>query len=251
MRCRGAGRKCGNQRPFGGYWTWKSSLPGGRCSPEPSTRHRCHASSSSSRPGRARLRTTSSSHGTSRDGRRCSDTWRGVLPLICQRCLERFDWSFDTRFETVVVDSGQVETGGLDALVCSSGRIELARVIEDELLLALPNAPVHPHGACEGAADSERRRAAPVTASRSVLGPSCIASTSWPRVIELIDANELPPRVQEPEDGGRPTGETRWRSSRTGSRDPGGECAGLTMRCAPRQTSTEPTTGETPSPATR
>lgn len=73
----------------------------------------------------------------------------GVLPLVCQRCLGRLDWSFDTRFEIVVVDSERVETGGLDALVCSSGRIELARVIEDELLLALPNAPVHPHGACE------------------------------------------------------------------------------------------------------
>ena len=72
----GPGEKCAIQRAFVGYWTWKSLLPDGRFSPESSTRHRCRASSKSSRPGPARLRTVSSSHGMSRDGRRCSDTWR-------------------------------------------------------------------------------------------------------------------------------------------------------------------------------
>ena len=73
----------------------------------------------------------------------------GTLPLLCQRCLERLEWSFGTTFESLLVDSEQEEAGGLDALVCSGGRIELERLIEDEVLLALPNAPVHPHGACE------------------------------------------------------------------------------------------------------
>lgn len=73
----------------------------------------------------------------------------GMLPLICQRCLERLDWLVDTRFESLVIDSEQEVTGGLDAVVCSSRRIELELIIEDELLLALPNAPVHPLGSCE------------------------------------------------------------------------------------------------------
>ena len=73
----------------------------------------------------------------------------GVLPLVCQRCLGRLDWSFDTRIESVVVERGQEDTGGPDAVTCSGGRIELDLVIEDEILLALPNAPVHPRGSCE------------------------------------------------------------------------------------------------------
>ena len=59
------------------------------------------------------------------------------------------DWFFDTRFESLVIDNEREEAAGLDAVVCSGGRIELEPIIEDELLLALPNAPVHPRGSCE------------------------------------------------------------------------------------------------------
>ena len=74
---------------------------------------------------------------------------KGVLTLVCQRCLDRLDWSFDARFESVVVEGAREDTGALDAVACSGGRIELETVIEDEILLALPNAPVHPRGSCE------------------------------------------------------------------------------------------------------
>lgn len=73
----------------------------------------------------------------------------GMLPLLCQRCLETLDWYFETRFETLVIGNEQEETNGRDAVVCSGGRIELEPMIEDELLLALPNAPVHARGSCE------------------------------------------------------------------------------------------------------
>ena len=73
----------------------------------------------------------------------------GVLPLVCQRCLDRLDWTFDARFESVVVGDAQEDTGGMDAVTCPGGRIELDPVIEDEILLALPNAPVHPRGSCD------------------------------------------------------------------------------------------------------
>ena len=49
----------------------------------------------------------------------------GMLPLVCQRCLERLDWFFDTRFESLVIDNEREEAAGLDAVVCSGGRIEL------------------------------------------------------------------------------------------------------------------------------
>ena len=73
----------------------------------------------------------------------------GVLPLVCQRCLDRLDWTFDARFESVVVGDAQEDTGGMDAVTCPDGRIEVGSVIEDEILLALPNAPVHPCGSCD------------------------------------------------------------------------------------------------------
>ena len=73
----------------------------------------------------------------------------GMLPLTCQRCLEKLDWRFDTRFESVVVSDETVETNGQDTVVCAGGRVELEPMIEDELLLALPTVPVHPYGSCE------------------------------------------------------------------------------------------------------
>ena len=73
----------------------------------------------------------------------------GMLPLTCQRCLDRLDWYFETRFESIVVSDEKEETNGRDAVVCPGGWVELEPMIEDELLLALPSAPVHPHGSCE------------------------------------------------------------------------------------------------------
>ena len=73
----------------------------------------------------------------------------GMLPLVCQRCLEKLDWCFDTRFEFLVVGNEREETNGQDAVVCSGGRAELEPIIEDELLLALPGAAVHARGSCE------------------------------------------------------------------------------------------------------
>ena len=73
----------------------------------------------------------------------------GMLPLVCQRCLDGLDWRFDMKFESLVVADEQEEANWRDAVVCPGGRIALEPMIEDELLLAMPNAPVHPHGACE------------------------------------------------------------------------------------------------------
>ena len=73
----------------------------------------------------------------------------GMLPLICQRCLDNLDWRFDARFESLVIGDVHEETNGQDAVLCPGGRIALESMIEDELLLALPNAPVHAHGSCE------------------------------------------------------------------------------------------------------
>ena len=73
----------------------------------------------------------------------------GTLPLVCQRCLDRYDWRFELTFECVVVGDDREETDGEEAVVCPGGRIALEPMIEEELLLAVPNSPVHPHGSCD------------------------------------------------------------------------------------------------------
>ena len=72
-----------------------------------------------------------------------------TLPLVCQRCLDGFDLHLDTRFESLLLGENQAEMHGQDVVVCPDGRLALESVIEDELLLALPSAPVHAYGSCE------------------------------------------------------------------------------------------------------
>lgn len=72
-----------------------------------------------------------------------------TLRLVCQRCLDDLDWRIDSRFEFVVTGDEHEETRGRDAVVGAGGKIVLESTIEDEILLALPNAPVHADGACE------------------------------------------------------------------------------------------------------
>ena len=92
-----------------------------------------------------RIEFTRDARGRPRMSGRVEGTW----PLVCQRCLGDLDWRFDVKFETLVLRSENGDTIEQDVVVCPGGRVPLEPVIEDELLLALPNAPVHPHGACE------------------------------------------------------------------------------------------------------
>ena len=73
----------------------------------------------------------------------------GAMRVMCQRCLDEFDWQVDTVIDAVIAgDEGEVPDGQ-DVVVGADGRIMLEAVIEDELLLDMPNAPVHPFGSCD------------------------------------------------------------------------------------------------------
>lgn len=80
----------------------------------------------------------------------------GALPLICQRCLGALVFALSVNSRMMLVgpgspwpDDGQV--GGLEDEACdaieASGDLELAPLLEEEILLALPIAPRHEH--CE------------------------------------------------------------------------------------------------------
>ena len=76
----------------------------------------------------------------------------GTLPLTCQRCLANFEWPVEQRTEVLLAKSER-ELADLDAdsgaeVVLASTPIDPLKLVEDELVLALPFAPRHPDGAC-------------------------------------------------------------------------------------------------------
>lgn len=79
-----------------------------------------------------------------------------TLPLLCQRCLERMDYELRRNSRFVLVEGAQdlpdvseedpsIETMPADALT------DIPDIIEQEVVLGLPIAPMHPPGACESA----------------------------------------------------------------------------------------------------
>jgi len=73
------------------------------------------------------------------------------LALICQRCMGVMHQPVHADFQLAVV-GGEAEAAQLpeeyDPLLLQDETVSLAAVIEDELLLALPIAPVHPVAEC-------------------------------------------------------------------------------------------------------
>ena len=92
---------------------------------------------------------------------------RCQLPFICQRCLEPVRLVLDRSFKLTVVpddDSEALLPPGVEGLVCEDGRVELRQLVEDELLLAIPDAPMHPAGTCVAPLDLAALETAPASA---------------------------------------------------------------------------------------
>ena len=84
---------------------------------------------------------------------------RAGLRLTCQRCLQPFELMLDLPVNLVVVRS-DAEAERLaeeeDPLLVGAGQaLSLAELVEDELLLALPQVPAHPPPGCRPPAGSE------------------------------------------------------------------------------------------------
>ena len=96
----------------------------------------------------------------------------GMLHLQCQRCLEALDYPLRALNTLLLVAAGAAAAGELDEedteWIEASRELDVATVVEDEILLGLPYAPKHPEGACrphgtvvgEGAAASAFARLA-------------------------------------------------------------------------------------------
>ena len=76
----------------------------------------------------------------------------GVLDLQCQRCLGRLDYALQLSNTLLLVSAGEVASGSLDEedaeWVEASGELDVASLVEDEIILSLPYAPRHGEGLC-------------------------------------------------------------------------------------------------------
>jgi uncharacterized protein len=86
----------------------------------------------------------------------------GVLPLVCQRCLEAvpYDLDVDSRLELVPegadLSQDELEDDTRDFLPVAR-ELDVAELVEDEILLALPVAPRHEKCGLPSAADAGER----------------------------------------------------------------------------------------------
>jgi len=90
---------------------------------------------------------------------------QGCYGFTCQRCLQPMQDRRHDRCRVLVADDD--ETGALESreevVTCPRGEsLELAALVEDEVLLALPLAPCHEHEACAG--EPGHRAGTPATA---------------------------------------------------------------------------------------
>ena len=74
----------------------------------------------------------------------------GHLSLQCQRCLEPVMWPVKIETRLTVLETDEQVTllaSPFDSVVMNADGLDLATVIEDEILAALPMVPVHQHEA--------------------------------------------------------------------------------------------------------
>ena len=83
---------------------------------------------------------------------------RLAAPLICQRCLDPLDLELDPELKVAFTDGDEAVAraelaAGYEPLECD-GRIGLTKMVEDEILLALPDFPMHRAGLCTAAGET-------------------------------------------------------------------------------------------------
>ena len=81
----------------------------------------------------------------------------GVLHLQCQRCLQPLTYPLQIANRLLLVRPNEAfpaEADEPDAPDCivAGAEMDVATLIEDEILLSLPLSPRHPDGACDGRA---------------------------------------------------------------------------------------------------
>ena len=108
-----------------------------------------------------------------------ADGWaRMTAHLTCQRCLEPLDLELAPELKVAFTDGDEAAAraelaAGYEPMECD-GRIGLTTIVEDEMLLALPDFPMHQTGPCiaAGAADPPGPEESPFSGLRARLQQS-------------------------------------------------------------------------------
>jgi uncharacterized protein len=81
----------------------------------------------------------------------------GNVPLECQRCLASFELPIAQRTVTVLAksesDADLLDADSGDEVVVADHPLDPAMLIEEELLLTLPYAPMHDEGRCKAGSE--------------------------------------------------------------------------------------------------
>ena len=78
-------------------------------------------------------------------------TFSTALTLVCQRCLQPMLMPLDGEFRVFLVrslDEADRLDDSMDVLQVAERAMRLKDIVEDEVLLAVPSAPLHPWGEC-------------------------------------------------------------------------------------------------------
>jgi len=86
------------------------------------------------------------SRGEDRQNRVTGST-SACFDVICQRCLGHMSLHLDCEINIILLDSREEGIENNDGIVCK-GKMPIADLIEDELLLAMPMFPKHQNGDC-------------------------------------------------------------------------------------------------------
>jgi uncharacterized protein len=77
----------------------------------------------------------------------------GEVPLECQRCLDVFEAPVEQRTLTLLArtegEADALDAGSEDEVLVADHLLDARTLVEDELLLTLPFAPMHPEGQCK------------------------------------------------------------------------------------------------------
>ncbi len=99
---------------------------------------------------------------------------RASLALTCQRCLGTLDLPVDVEVDLAVIEV-QAEAERLpeacDPLLADNGRVRLLDLLEDELLLAVPQVPMHDAATCSMIEHGADRDPAPATGGAAEAEP--------------------------------------------------------------------------------
>ena len=93
----------------------------------------------------------------------------GALHMQCQRCLGLLNYAVDLASVVMLVARGARPDEDLDEpeapdAIEASTELDIAGLIEDEVLLSLPFAPRHADGACASRLDERKEHAEPASA---------------------------------------------------------------------------------------